>query len=218
MKMYALVWIGVMTLQLTDTRMSRFGLVGRNLPEREIAQITDLAHAGGKAPWLMLGFLSMIPGEVRLDVYLEPDEKTDRVHRGRILRLLADDPPRVSARSPWRIETTASYAYVVRPGGGPPEIADEHDSRWPFAVTGGIDDETIVSLLRFVRSRPALPGVPEGHGPREQLVTAPLSGVVAQQGDEFLVELRTGDAAVLRVTVLRKNGKWHVIKWDAAIV
>jgi hypothetical protein len=205
--------IGLTTLQAFDSPIRRFGPVGGSLSAVELAQISDLARREGRAPWLILGFRSIIPGEVRLDAYLEPDQKTERVHRGRILRLIADDPPRVAERSRWKLETTAAYAYLVRPG----EIADEHDVRWPFAVVGEIDDETLISLVTFVRSGPAIPGVPDGHGPGTELVSAPLSTVMAGQGGEFIVALRTGDAAVLRLTVVRHGGRWQVSRWDAAV-
>jgi hypothetical protein len=96
------------------------------------------------------------------------------------------------------------------------EIAGEQDVTWPFAVDGEIDDETLISLVTFVRSRPALPGVPEGQAPRE-VVRAPLSGVW-RRGDQFIVALRLREEAeVFRVTVIKKDGQWAVAKWDWSI-
>jgi hypothetical protein len=106
------------------------------------------------------------------------------------------------------------YAYVPLGGRGD-EIASEYDLAWPFEVDGEIHDETLISLVTFVRSRPPIPGVPEGQYPRE-VVSAPLYGV-RRRGDQFIAAFRTGDASVFRVTLIRKNGKWLVTKWDASV-
>ena len=65
----------------------------------------------------------------------------------------------------------------------------------------------ILGLVTFVRSRSAVPGVPEGQGPRE-VVRAPLSRVW-RQGDQFVVALRPRDESeVFAVTVIRKGEQW----------
>jgi len=200
--------------QVSGTRIGRFGAVGRSLSEREIAQIADLAGVAGKPAWLVLGLPSMIRGVATLTVYLHPDVTTQRLHRGRVLHLVAKDPPVVSERTDWMTKDTASYAYIpLTESSG--EIASENDLAWPFAVVGGLDDETLISLVRFVRSRPPIPGVPESQAPRE-VVSAPLS-VVARMGDQFIAAFRTGNAAVFRVWLIRKDGTWLVTKWDAAV-
>jgi hypothetical protein len=160
----------------------------------------------------------MISGISTLTVYLHPDLVTEGLRRGRILRLVAKIPPAVSERSDWRVWETTSYAYVPVVGLGG-EIAGEQDLAWPFTVDGEIDDETLVSLVTFLRARPPIPGVPEGQAPRE-VVSAPLS-VIARRGDQFIAAFRTGpsgeDAAVFRVWLIRKDGKWLITKWDAAV-
>ena len=211
----AAISISVAAEQVSETRIGRFGSIGRDLSELEIAQITDLANAVGKAPWLILGFGSMIPGVATLKVYLEPDVTTERLNRGRLLHLIADDPPRVAQRSRWKVENTEFYAYVPL-SGRLREFANEHDLGWPFAVRGQIDDETLISLVAFVRSRPALPDVPEGSAPRE-VVSWPLS-VIVRQGDQFIAALRNGGAEVFRVTVIKKDGRWVLAEWDWAVV
>jgi hypothetical protein len=214
----AFVLIGIAAEQVSETQIRRFGAVGRSLSEREITQIADLASAAGKPAWLVLGFPSMISGISTLRVYLHPDLTTERLRRGRMLRLVAKAPPAVPERADWRVKETGSYAYVPLVGSGG-EIAGEQDLAWPFAVDGEIEDETLISLVTFVRSRPPIPGVPEGQAPRE-VVSAPLS-TIARRGDQFIAAFRTGpsgeDAAVFRVWLTRKDGKWLVTKWDAAV-
>ena len=207
--------IGAVSEQVGETQIRRFGAVGRSLSEREITLIADLANATGKPAWLVLGFPSLITGVTTLTVYLRPDMTTERVSRGRMLHLVADDAPVVSERSDWRVKGTASYAYVplVGPAG---EIAGDDDLAWPFAVDGEIDDETLISLVTFVRSRPPLPGVPEGQAPRE-VVSAPLSGV-RRRGDQFMVALRRREGAEVHiVTLVRDAGRWLVSKWEWSI-
>ena len=114
---------------------------------------------------------------------------TERLSRGRILHLSADDAPGVAQRSRWKGVNKAAYAYVPL-GGKPPEITNDNDLGWPFRVEGEIDNETLISLVAFVRSRPALPVVPEGSAPRE-VVSWPLS-VIARQGDRFVWALWHG--------------------------
>ena len=199
----ALTLIGVAAEQVSEKRIGRLRSIGRELSESEIAQITDLANADGKALWLILGFRGMIPDVATVRVYLEPDVVTDRLRRGRILHLSAD-APRGAQRSRWKVVNKASYAYVPL-GGKPREITDERDLGWPFTIAGEIDDETLISLVTFVRSSPPIPGVPEGQAPRE-VVSAPLSGVW-RQGDQFIVGLRLReDAEVFGVTVIKKTG------------
>lgn len=206
--------IGFAAEQVSEPRMGRFGAVGRGLSQGEITQIADLANAAGKPVWLVLGLPSMISGVATLTVYLHPDVTTARLRRGRLLCLIAKDPPAVSKRSDWMVKDSASYAYLP-PGELASEIASEQDLAWPFAVEGELDDETLISLVTFVRSRPRLPDVPEGQAPRN-VVSAPLSRV-ARRGDQFIAAFRTGDAEVFRVWLIKRDGKWLVTKWDAAI-
>lgn len=202
--------------QVSETRFGRFGSVGRSLSERELRQVADLAIAAGKPAWLVLGFRSMIPGVTTLTVYLHPDVTTERLRRGRVLRLVAENSPGVSERGDWRVKDTGTYACVPL-AGLTGEISDERDLAWPFAVNGDIDDETLISLVTFVRSRPPIPGVPEGAAPRE-VVGAPLSGVW-RQGDQFIVALRgRDDAERFGVTLVRTGGRWIVTKWNWSVV
>ncbi len=164
----AVTLTGISAEQASERRIGRFGSIGRDLSEQEISQISDLGNTAGKPPWLILGFQSMFIGVAELRVFLEPNVVTDRLHRGRILRLIADAPPLVSRRSRWKVENTESYAYVPLDG-RLREFANEHDLGWPFAVKGEIDDETLISLVVFVRSRPAIPATPEGAAPEKWL-------------------------------------------------
>ena len=212
---FCLTLIAVAAQQAGEPRVGRFGSVARNLTEPEINQIADLANRAGKPAWLVLGFRSMISGVARLTVYLQPDVTTEGIRRGRMLRLIADDVPMVSKRSEWRVERSASFAYLPL-AAAPSVIADEQDLALPFEVDGEIDDETLMSLVTFVRSRPPLPHVAEGQAPRD-VPRAPLSGVW-RRGDAFVVGLRMrSDAEAFSVAVIKKDGQWVVTKWHWSI-
>jgi hypothetical protein len=90
-------------------------------------------------------------------------------------------------------------------------MLDERDVSWPFAVHGDIDDDTLIDLVEFIRSKPAIP-VPEGAA-FHNLVNAPIA-VVARVDDGFIVALRTSEATGQRVTVTRGAGQWVITHFE----
>ena len=193
---------------------ARFGSLA--LADSELTQIRDIANGAGGNAWLVIGFPSMIAGVATVTVYLQPDAKGPRVSRGRLLVLIADDPPVVPHRSVWKIKEARSYAYVIPPGSQPFQISDERDVGWPFVVEGEIDDRTLFSLVSFIRSKPQIPNVPAGHAP-QQVGGAPISAVVGRD-DQFIVALRTSEATGQRVTVTWRNGQWTIAHFEQWIV
>jgi hypothetical protein len=121
------------------------------LTQADVAQIVSLAATAGNSPKLTLGFRSMVQGVATVDVFLEPETLDGEVRRGRMLRLVADDPPKVPERSAWRLQETRFYAAIAVPGRRPFEISSERDLGWPFEIDGQIDDATLVSLMTFIR-------------------------------------------------------------------
>lgn len=135
--LYALLIIGVAG-QTPTSDPGRFGSLA--LADSELVQIRDIANGAGRNAWLVIGFRSMIAGVATVTVFLQPDAKGPEVSRGRLLVLIADDPPVVPYRSIWKIKETRSCAYVMSPGSPPFQISDERDVGWPFLVEGEIDD------------------------------------------------------------------------------
>jgi hypothetical protein len=211
--LYALLIIGVAG-QTPTPDPGRFGSLA--LADSELVQIRDIAKGAGENAWLVIGFRSMIAGVATVTIYLQPDAKGPEVSRGRLLVLIADDPPVVPYRSIWKIKETRSYAYVMSPGSPPFQISDERDVGCPFLVEGEIDDRTLFSLVSFIRSKPQIPNVPEGQAPRE-IGGAPISAVV-RRDDQFIVALRTSEATGQRVTVVRKDGRWAIAHFEQWIV
>lgn len=216
MKLLALLTGFLSVTQATESRPSQFGSVGQSLTGSEVVQITDLANATGRPPWLLIGFPSMMFGVETVSVYLEPEGPDATVRRGRVLTLSADTPPRVRERSVWRLKDTRPYAYIVAPGHRRGEMIDERDISWPFVLLDEIDDETLISVVAFVRSRPAIPGLPEAAAPRN-VSNAPIAGV-AREDDSLIVALRTSEATGERVTVTRRSGEWVITHFESWIV
>jgi hypothetical protein len=193
------------------------GPVGEQLPTREVLQITEVAQDAGGEPWVVLGFPSMILGHSSVAVYLEPHTSTDRVRRGKVLRLVASDPPVVPARSPWRLESTHDYAHIVLSGRQPREVRSQWDIGRPFTTEGDIDDETLLSLVAFIRSNPGIPGVPEGAAPRQVDGQWPVSSIQRRDG-MFVVTLQTGSATGHTITLERRERRWIILKFSMWIV
>lgn len=200
--------------QTTDFALQKFGSV--SVSDAEVAQIADLVSSTGKRPWLLRS-----PHTDQMDVrvayvFLEPDLIGARVHRGQVLMLGADGPRFGPPRSPWRLRESRSYAFIPTPGRRLGDIGSETDIDWPFTVHGEFDNDTLISLIEFIRSGPRLPMVPEGQVPR-QLRRAPVS-VVARRDDSILVGLRTGDLQGENITVVRRNGEWVITDFGMWIV
>jgi hypothetical protein len=201
--------------QTVEPSLRRFGSVGRALTESEITQIGQLAKAAGKSPWLLHGDPTMMTRLFRIALYLQPDISRDGLWRGRMLSLEADSPDGAT-RSSWRIASTYAYGYVV-PLEGARAISSASDVNWPFLVVGEFDDETLLSLVDFIRSSPPIPGVPPNSSPRNVDGTRPISSV-GREDDKVVVRLSTGPNQGLEITLVRANGSWEVTKFLMWIV
>jgi len=200
--------------QATDFALRKFGSVA--VSDAEVAQIVELAVSTGRRPWLLRSPHSMVTDLRIADLYLEPDVLGTLVQRGRMLALVSEGPRFSPPRSPWRIRDSYSYAYVLTPGRMRGEIRSERDSNWPFTVDGVFDDDTLISLVEFIRRQPRLPNVPDGQAPN-QVSSAPIS-LIARSGDSVIVVSRTGDAQGERITMVRRNNEWVITGFEMWIV
>ena len=190
--------------------LKRFGSVP--VSDTEVAQIEELVISTGKRPWLLRSPHTM-QLEVRFAyVFLEPDLIGARVHRGRALTLRADGPRFGPPRSPWRLEASQLYAYVRTQGRRAGDIRSESDTDWPFTIHGEFDDETLISLIEFIRSGPRLPILHKDQANRQLRRDAPVS-VIARRNGGILVGLRTGDQQGERVTIVRQNDEWVITEF-----
>jgi hypothetical protein len=208
-----LLSVTLVASQATGSGLVRFGKVGLALTDAEVVQITNLANNAGSRPWLLLGQGSMMPGRQSASLFLESDVLGARVMRGRMLRLVADGPPTLPVRSAWRIEESRRYAYIPTQGRQPKDISSESDIDWPFTVDGEFDDDTLVSVVEFVRSNPRVPM----RAFAQHISRAPIS-VIARRDDGILVAQRTSEWTGDQFWLNRKDGQWVITRSESWIV
>ena len=156
----------------------------------------------------------MVGGRQVASLFLEPDNIGPYMLRGRMFILEADDQPAVPVRSPWRIRDSYSYACIPMPGRQPGELQGSDDLGWPFIVQGELDDDTLISVVTFIRNEPRIP-MENWRG--RQVARAPIS-VVRRQDDAISVSLRPRDHESEYVWLTRKAGRWVITKFERAIV
>jgi hypothetical protein len=200
-----------LTGQAIDFSPGRYGSLA--ISDAEVEQITDLLNGFGKRPWLLHGASPVLS---QASVYLAPDVAGSQILRGRMVVVVAGDQPRVPVRSAWRIRDSHAYVCVPAPGRQPGDIQSRYDLGWPFIVDGDFDDDTLISLVAFMRSGPEIPDVPKGRQPREVSV-GPIR-IVARQGDAILVTVEPSELTFQRVSLVRKAGRWVVTNFEWWIV
>jgi len=131
--------------QATAFTLSRFGR--HSVSDAEVAQIAELVISTGRRPWLLHSPISLEGDVRRASLFLEPDVPSQRVQRGRMLRLVAEGPRFVPARSPWRIQESGLYAHIPVAGQRPDEVRGDDDLAWPFVLQGEFDDDTLISVV-----------------------------------------------------------------------
>jgi hypothetical protein len=192
--------------------LKRFGRAP--VSDAEVAQIAELASSAGKRLWLLRTPNTIMMSERVSYLFLEPDVFGKQVLRGRVLRLRADEPPNLPIRSPWTIRESQSYACVPIAGRQLGEIEGEHDLDWPFVMRGEFDDDTLISIVEFIRSEPPIP-VPAflNNVPAE-----PIGGI-ARDGDAIVVSLRPREEAMGHaVWLVRKDGRWVITRSETSMV
>ena len=197
--------------QATAFTLSRFG--SQPVSDAEVAQIAELVINTGKRPWLLRSPHSNMRDVRVARLFLEPDVAGGRVQRGRMLRLAAEGPPFVPARSPWRIQESDLYAHIPIAGRRPGEILGDDDLGWPFVLQGEFDDDTLISVVEFVRSQPPIP-MPAF---LRQVPAAPIVGI-QRRDDAIVVGFRRSEAEGDSVWLVRKDGRWVITRSESSIV
>ena len=196
--------------QAPDFTLRQFGRVP--VSEAEVAQITELAGSTGKRLWLLRTPNAVMMSERVSYLFLEPDVFGKRVLRGQVLSLRADEPPNVPIRSPWKIRGSLSYAYIPTTGRQQGKIESATDLDWPFILNGEFDDDTLVSVVEFIRSQPPIP-VPAF---RKNVPAAPIVGM-ARRDDAIEVGLRPFEDMGDTVWLVRKNGRWVITRSETSV-
>jgi len=195
--------------QGTVFQLARFGKPA--LSDNDVMQIADLVKSIGRRPWTLHSKNSMIGGVCVADLYLEPDALGVRVNRGQMMKLVADGPPAVPP--PWRVKASYSYAYLPPQGRQLGDIQSETDANWPFIVEGSLDDDTLISVVEFIRTEPPVPvsaflrKVPAG----------PIYSI-SHRGDDIVVGFQEQGGSVSHtVWLARRAGQWVITRAQSAI-
>lgn len=181
--------------------------------DAEVAQITQLASSTGKRLWLLRTPNAVMMSERVSYLFFEPDVVGTRVQRGRVLRLRADEPPHVPIRSQWTIGDSHSYAYIPLTGRQQRAIESADDLDWPFILNGDFDDDTLVSVVEFLRSQPPIP-LPAF---RKSVPAAPISSI-AHRDDGIVVSLRPLEDMGDAIWLVKKGAQWVITRSETWVI
>jgi hypothetical protein len=79
-------------------------------------------------------------------------------------------------------------------------------------VEGEFDDDTLISIVDFIRSQPRIP-MPAF---RKEVIGAPIS-FIGHRDDAIYLALRTSEWTGDEVWLTRKNGQWVITKFESWI-
>jgi hypothetical protein len=179
-----------------------------------VAQIVRLAAPSGSV-WTLLAENTFIPGVSRCRIFLEPDRVNERIRRGSVVLVEKKNEGTATQPAQWRITSTLSYAYVH--DGAPGQLSGDLDPTWPFLVSGDFDDDTLLSLVAFIRTSPPLPGVREDEAPRNVAGDKPLSSV-ARKDNSVIVSIKIQELQGQTVTLERRDTQWVITSFQMWIV
>jgi hypothetical protein len=190
------------------TKAPRIGDVARQLTDQDVEELERTLSAGER-PWLFIGEVD----QRFVVAFLPPKTTTGELRRGTTLLLnrrsgwkVADWSTRNDARG-----SGANYAQVAVAGRTFDEIQGDDDMNRPFFVTGQFSDAELVSLVKFIRSRPVRQAIQIAKGPIVSIIGQPSSARICvrernalgcqfsemrQQGQSWvLVSISLGGAA-----------------------
>jgi hypothetical protein len=191
--------------------------IGSSAAKSSAQNLADLEKLAGGRAWLISASPSQFGVEF-LELYLPPTTATPELRRGT-----------VAVVENGRSVSTHSYAQVAIPDRAFDDIKGETDANRPFAIQDGIafDDAELVSIVRFIRSKPTSPvtnvigrsGIVDGALPIWSIgritQTRPQLNETAGQ---IRVTLRLSDFKGIDVLLEKKEQTWVVIsalQWEA---
>jgi len=206
----------------------RIGATGSFLTDDDVAQIRKLAVDTGRKAWVIVGDpVPKIPGTWFVSVYLELDGSNRDVRRGVLVKVQAplDGPAAYKKSKIWTRVSSGEFAQVAVPGRNPDEVLGSSDLSRPFVVSGTMADDTLKSLVAFIRTSPkvtAPPVDPQGKPlgyPFEQVEGLWPIDSITEKSDGVqvsLVDYHQGRAGQL-VVLLSNGPSWIVERistWD----
>jgi hypothetical protein len=161
--MASIIFVPVLVLSIalqpaTVGAPSQIGPTGARLTADDVAQITRIALAAGRPPWLLLG--QSLSGPLRsphpwpVAVFLAADHQGGAVARGRVLFVQAglvstDD---YSTLKKWEVSSTGRWAQLPADPKRPTEVRSSRDLSRPFSITGSLEDRTIEDVVVSMRA------------------------------------------------------------------
>jgi hypothetical protein len=205
----------------------RVGKIANALSDQDIADLERVAAPDGARPWLILGPDTMNENFVQsVQAYFAPETATPDLRRGQLVwverRLLtfsiistAPIPLSPTGQPIWVLKSRGTYAQVAVPGRDFAKIDGDGDINRPFSVSGPIDDDELIRLVRFVRSKPAGPAVKDNRYVDPTVVSLVHGDwpILSVSGDTSMVtvRLRADDASWQEVTLFQSGVKWMVV-------
>lgn len=187
--------------QSAATLPLRLGDFARTLSEKDVADIEAIAQSSGGKPWLLEGPVGQTGFSIR--VYLPAETQTRELRRGPAITLVKR--PGESAWTKRGTAPTEFYAQVALAGRDFNAISGgDDDLNRPFTVSGTFDDADLISLVAFIRSKPANV---ESSWPIEFVGRMP-----APNADMVEVRLNQPSGSLLMRVRVKKQGSGWVIE------
>jgi len=204
----ALIGLAATVPAQAPSSILRLGDIARQLTDQDLTEL-ERALPTGEKPWILIGE----PGRARgqnVAAFLPSKTATTELRRGDAIVVC-----RESNASKWRpldridydeqIGQSTSYAQVVLPDRSFDQMQGDQDLNRPFFVTGEFKDSELISLARYIRSRPVKPntrGVP--------IIAGPIVSVVRQPDNTVHVWLREKATAWQWLTI-QQGHSWSIL-------
>jgi hypothetical protein len=98
-------------------------------------------------------------------------------------------------------------------GRRPDDVRSDDDLAWPFVVQGEVDDDTLLTVVAFVRSRPPVP-MPAF---LRRIPAAPITRI-QRRDDAIVVSFRRNEAEGDSVWLVRQGGRWVITHSESFII
>lgn len=135
----------------------RFGRLGPRLTREDLAAISRTAGTPASPPWALFGSYSQVlPATWYVDAFLAPTVATDRIRRGPVRHLQCrprrDDGPCLEWEA---LPNTDDYVQIADGPSFDGAVTIRRSSERPIQVDGNFSDEDLLSLVAYIRSKPA---------------------------------------------------------------
>jgi hypothetical protein len=189
-------------LAQAPAKAARLGDITRQLTDQDVTEL-ERALPTGEKPWLLIGE----PGRARglnVAAFLQPKTATSEIRRGSAI-MVRKEPNASTWKALDRIDydeqigQSTSYAQVALTGRSFDEMQGDQDLNRPFFVTGEFKDSELISLAKYVRSRPVRP-----------ISAGPIVGVARQQDKSVHVWVRE-KATVWQWLRLEQGHAWKLL-------